>query len=195
MHTPIAISFATRFLTFRNLFRQGFISIWLVHSVHKIVVTASGYIEKSTHLVNWISPPVSVYCQVFYAFPHLPPAARRKSRSSSFSIFSRLIICSWLSGCVLGRPRGKGAAWRSSTSLRRPHQLCIAYRLIPYWRLRLFTLSPLCHARRMLVFVSSLYLGVPFRPDILKPPVVVFILQQRAFSRNVRFYGGGAEWR
>ena len=54
------------------------------------IVAASGYSEEFAHDCHGIPCPVTIYNMVFYLCPHFLSVKRRKSRSNSFSIFSRL---------------------------------------------------------------------------------------------------------
>lgn len=115
------------------------------------------------------SPPATAPC---------PASATRWSRTAAFDA-RRAGRCFWslppgAGACKKGRrrcltvrrPLRSGAACRSSTSGRNPHQLCTEYLLTPVFLLKLFMLAPCFRSAAILPFISSLYRPIPFFPDI-----------------------------
>lgn len=142
MDIAIAVNFPSFRLTFPDEFRKGLVLVRTIFSIKKGVISTTGNLKKPTHIPHGIFLCKCADDLIFQPWLHLLPTADRKFLSSSFSIFKRLIVISCVSGFIRGRPFGNGASWRSSTSLRSPHQLCMAYRLIPYRRLNSHTLVP-----------------------------------------------------
>ena len=59
-------------------------------SMDKIIISASGYLKEAAHDGYWIFVSMPMDHCVFCSWPHFLSMERRKSRNSSFSIFSRL---------------------------------------------------------------------------------------------------------
>lgn len=94
---PVAIGSPASHLLRPEKLRQRCVRLWPAQAVDESIVAASGY---------GILSFVAVYHCIFYLCPHFFPMDRRKSRSSSFSIFSRLFSYLYSASVFAGfRPR------------------------------------------------------------------------------------------
>ena len=123
MHSPVAIGAFAFCLALTNLLGQWEILCRYLHSLYISIVTTARDAEEAAHLADAVFLPVAVDHLVFDAGLHSFPVSERKSRSNSFSIFSRCIsyACSATMPrgveSFLGRPFGRGvipAAIRAS---------------------------------------------------------------------------------
>ncbi len=89
MHSAITISFTAFILTFFYLFCQMQIFCRDLHSIDIIVIPAAWHFEKITHLTNVILFFVSVNSHIFYACSHSLSVSKRKSRISSFWMYTK----------------------------------------------------------------------------------------------------------
>ena len=114
MYSAIAVSAAAPRLTFPDFLCQRQILCRDIHAPDIVIISAAGYFEETTHLADAVFPPVTVDYFVFDAYFHFFPVSERKSRMSSFSIFSRCIsfACSATislgAASLRGRPLGRG---------------------------------------------------------------------------------------
>ena len=97
LYSPIPIRLPDFCLTGTDLLCQRQIPIRLLHPFHVIVISTPGYPEEPAHLADRIFLFMSIDYQVFYACSHFLPVSERKSRISSFSISSDLILASFRS--------------------------------------------------------------------------------------------------
>lgn len=65
--------------------------LWPPQAADKVIIAASGYPKEGTHGRYGVVLPVQMDDIVFDVWPHFLSVNRRKSRSSWFSIFNRLI--------------------------------------------------------------------------------------------------------
>ena len=82
--------------------------------MYEMVISTTGYIKEPAHCRYRVTIPIHMDYLIFDQWPHFLPANCRKSRSSLFSIFRRLIsyACSASTfrgaASFLGRPCGLG---------------------------------------------------------------------------------------
>ena len=91
MYSAVAVGIAAQGLTYSDLFRQRQLLRRDVHTPDIVIVSAAGYLKEAAHLADAVFLPVTVDPFVFDACFHPFPVSERKSRMSSFSIFSRCI--------------------------------------------------------------------------------------------------------
>ena len=106
VHPTVAIGLAASILLLTKHVCQRGILFGLSLSLYIVVVAASRYFKDLTHGSYRVFLSVSIDNFVLILWPHILPVSKRKSRNSSFSIFSRLF--SYLYSCkVLAgfRPR------------------------------------------------------------------------------------------
>ena len=108
-HSAVAIRTKAALSLFRDDFCKGRVFLRPAQTMDEIIVSAAGYLKEATHngYRIFVSVPVD-YC-VFCPWPHFLPVERRKSRNSSFSIFSRLFSYLYSASVFAGlRPRAFG---------------------------------------------------------------------------------------
>ena len=89
-HCTLAICTKAVLSLFYNDFCKGCIFLRPAQTMDEIIVSASGYLKGATHNGYRIFVLVPADHCVFYPWPHFLPVERRKSHSSSFSIFNCL---------------------------------------------------------------------------------------------------------
>lgn len=148
----------------------------------KIIISASGYLKEATHDGYRIFISVPVDYRIFCPWSHFLSVECRKSRNSSFSIFSRLFSYLYSASVFAGlRPRVFGRTDSFS-------QQWIAHRLIPYSWLKARWLSPALIRDTTSSRIPAGYFFIPFFPDIARPPYVVLLSYIRGLFVIVRFY-------
>ena len=147
-----------------------------------LIISASGNLKELAHFFYRISFTMSMNDCIFEVWLHLLPTDCRKSRSSSFSIFKRLIsyacslmISSALAGSAFfrGRPFFFGripASLRSCSLLCRLIQLLICTFSSPRASAISFLVFP---AARIAIISDSNTLILVYFLDLAKPPRVV----------------------
>ena len=175
LHSPVAIGALALRLALTDYLSQRQILFRNLHSFYILIVSAAWDTEEPAHLADAVPLLMTVDHFVFDAGLHSFPMSERKSRSNSTSIFNRLF--SYLYSCKVFAgflPRCFGIP----DSL---FQLCIAHRLIPYFKLNALWLLPSLNSVRTFSRIPAGYLFIPFFPDIQTPPDVVILLHQGAF--------------
>ena len=89
-HPAVAICTKAVLSLFCNDFCKGCIFLRPAQAMDEIIVSAAGYLKETTHNGYRIFVLVPADHCVFYPWPHFLPVERRKSHSSSFSIFNCL---------------------------------------------------------------------------------------------------------
>ncbi|MDY3014072.1 MAG: hypothetical protein SOR61_02550, partial [Evtepia sp.] len=89
-HPPVSVGTVAAFLLLCDSFSKSCVLFRLAQTMDKIVVAATGYTKKSAHDGYRIFCLMLIYNMVFDFWSHLPSIDCRKSRNSSFSIFSLL---------------------------------------------------------------------------------------------------------
>ena len=89
-HPAVAIGTKAAFLLLRDDFCKSRVFLRPAQSMDKIIISASGYLKEAAHDGYWIFVSMPMDHCVFCSWPHFLSMERRKSRNSSFSIFSRL---------------------------------------------------------------------------------------------------------
>ena len=175
VYSPVAIGALAFCLALTDLLGQRQILCRNLHSLCIPIVAAARDAEKAAHFTDAVLLTMTVDYLVFDAGLHSFPVSERKSRSNSTSIFNRLF--SYLYSCKVFAgflPRCFGIP----ASL---FQLCIAHRLIPYFKLNALWLLPSFNSVRTFSRIPAGYFFIPFFPDIQTPPDVVILLHQGAF--------------
>ena len=148
----------------------------------KIIISASGYLKEATHDGYRIFISVPVDYRIFCPWSHFLSVECRKSRNSSFSIFSRLFSYLYSASVFAGlRPRVFGRTDSFS-------QQWIAHRLIPYSWLKARWLSPALIRDTTSSRIPVGYFFIPFFPDIARHPYVVLLSYIRGLFVIIRFY-------
>ena len=88
-HPAVAIRTKAALSLFCDDFCKGLVFLQPAQTMDKIIVSASGYLKEAIHNGYRIFVSVPADHCIFYPWPHFP-VERRKSHSSSFSIFSCL---------------------------------------------------------------------------------------------------------
>ena len=91
MHPAMAVCILATFLLTCNLVYDCLVWIWMVQLMNVSVIPTPGNTKEFAHPPNRILFPITVNHGIFRLCSHFLPVDRRKSRSSSFSIFSRSI--------------------------------------------------------------------------------------------------------
>lgn len=105
-HSAVAIRTKAAFSLFGDDFCKGCIFLRPAQTMDEIIVSTSGYLKEATHNGYRIFVSVPVDHGIFCPWPHFLPVERRKSRNSSFSIFSRLFSYLYSDSVFTGlRPR------------------------------------------------------------------------------------------
>ena len=105
-HPAVAIRAKAALPLFRNGFCKGCIFLRSIQSMNEIIVSTSGYLKETTHDGYRIFISVPVDHGIFRPRSHFLSVERRKSRNSSFSIFSRLFSYLYSASVFAGlRPR------------------------------------------------------------------------------------------
>ena len=89
-HPAVAIGMKAALPLLRDDFRKSRVFLRPAQSMDKIIISASGYLKEAAHDGYWIFVSMPMDHCVFCSWPHFLSMERRKSRNSSFSIFSRL---------------------------------------------------------------------------------------------------------
>ena len=125
-HPAVAIRAKAALPLFCNDFCKDCIFLRSTQTMDEIIVSASGYLKEATHDGYRIFISVPVDHSIFCPWSHFLSVECRKSRNSSFSIFSRLFSYLYSASVFAGlRPRVFGRTGSFS-------QLQMAHRLIPY---------------------------------------------------------------
>ena len=101
-HSAIAVCLFTRFLLCTNLFCKIKVFCRVVQMFDILVVTTSGNLKNFTQIVYCILCTMPMDDCIFETRLHFLSMDRIKSRSSSFSIFSRLISYACSAAMSLG---------------------------------------------------------------------------------------------
>ena len=159
LHPPVAVGLPAMLLTAGNLCRQSLIPIWFVHPLEIVVIPAAGYAEEPAHSLYRILFPFPIDRQIFHRCFHLLPASRRKSRSNSFSIFSRRISLSFSCSVVTyplgGLPRRRGKIPASIFLILRLYSLTHSFTTY-------LSLNPNCSAISWFVFPNAFISSIFF---------------------------------
>ncbi len=91
VYSSVAISVSAFGLAFTNPFSQWQILCRYVHSLYEPIVAAAGDIEEMTHFTDAVLLPMTIDYPILDVGLHFLPVSKRKSRNSSFPIFSRFI--------------------------------------------------------------------------------------------------------
>lgn len=89
-HSAVPIGLPTSTLLSLEKLCQFSVRLCPVQAMNKVIVATSGHTKELTHDGYGILSSVAVYYPIRYLGLHFLSADCRKSRSSSFSIFSRL---------------------------------------------------------------------------------------------------------
>ena len=166
-HPAVAICTKAALPLLRDDFCKSSVFLRPAQTMDEVIVSASGHLKEAAHNGYRIFVSVPVDHCVFCPWPHFLSVERRKSRNSSFSIFSRLFSYLYSASVFAGlRPRVFGRTGSFS-------QHRIAHRLIPYSRLKEHWLSPARIRDTTSSRIPIGYFFIPFFPDILRPPNVV----------------------